>query len=138
MKQDNPPPYHPAVSQVANYLIKELNEAQRQDLRTSALHIMSLLKDVAQYFPKHFIKVKHYPLEFFFSYLPIFSFDFFILIFEFVSLDNLQPNVGKHEAQQRPNRCNLLLRDALQLVRFPTTIEFSSTRVERPNHQCPL
>ena len=58
MKQEKKPEYHPAAPQVAKYLVEQLNTAQRQDLRTTELHIVSLIKEIWFQFPQNYIKVK--------------------------------------------------------------------------------
>lgn len=56
MKVENPPVYHPAAGQVANYYISHLNAVCEPGGVTTILHILALLKDILHQLPKTQVK----------------------------------------------------------------------------------
>ena len=57
MKVENPPPYHPAATQVAKHCLSQLEAAGQPGHITNTLHILTLLKEICHQLPKSFVKV---------------------------------------------------------------------------------
>lgn len=57
MRSENPPPYHPAASQVAKYCTSQLYTAGEPGGITTVLHTLALLKDIVHQLPKSHVKV---------------------------------------------------------------------------------
>ncbi|XP_043477342.1 RRP12-like protein isoform X1 [Leptopilina heterotoma] len=56
MKVENPPPYHPAASQVAKHCISQLESAGKPGHLTNTLHILTMLKEICHQLPKTYVK----------------------------------------------------------------------------------
>ncbi|XP_011497148.1 PREDICTED: RRP12-like protein [Ceratosolen solmsi marchali] len=57
MKTDNPPLFHPAVSQIAQHCIAQIQITGQSGQIMNTLHVLNLLKDIIYQLPKFFIKV---------------------------------------------------------------------------------
>lgn len=66
MKVENPPPYHPAASQVAKHCISQLESAGKPGHMTNTLHILTMLKEICHQLPKTYVKVRI--LNFYFNF----------------------------------------------------------------------
>lgn len=57
MKKENPPTYHPAAPQVAKHSLAQLEMAGQPGGITTALHILTMLKEILHQLPKSHVKV---------------------------------------------------------------------------------
>ncbi|XP_046410406.1 RRP12-like protein [Neodiprion fabricii] len=57
MKNDNPPAYHPAASQVAKHCLVQLEMASQPGGITATLHVLTMLKEILHQLPKSHVKV---------------------------------------------------------------------------------
>ena len=56
MRAENPPPCHPAATQVAKHCLARLENIGQPGSLTTALHVLTMLKDIAHQLPKSQVK----------------------------------------------------------------------------------